>query len=105
MVRMSLTDGTTGEWNSGATVTAADLAAFNAGFTRSCCPADLGAQGGVPGQDGILDNNDFIAFIDYFFEQNPLADRGVQGGIAGQDAQFDNNDFIVFIDQFFDGCP
>jgi hypothetical protein len=31
------------------------------------CTADLGQQGGIPGPDGFLDNNDFIAFIDAFF--------------------------------------
>jgi len=33
----------------------------------SGCVADLGVQGGVPGHDGVLDNNDFIVFIDAFF--------------------------------------
>jgi hypothetical protein len=32
-----------------------------------CLTADLGVQGGGPGRDGQLDNNDFIAFIDAFF--------------------------------------
>lgn len=104
MVRMSLTDGTTGEWNSGVVVTQSDLAAFDASFTGSCCPADIGVQGGLPGHDGELDNNDFIVFIDYFFNQHSLADRGIQGGLPGHDGAFDNNDFIVFIDQFFAGC-
>jgi hypothetical protein len=68
------------------------------------CPADIGTQGGLPGADGHLDNNDFVVFIDYFFNHNPLADRGVQGGLPGSDGQWDNNDFVVFIDQFFAGC-
>jgi hypothetical protein len=68
------------------------------------CPADIGTQGGLPGHDGHLDNNDFVVFIDYFFNHNPLADRGIQGGIPGHDNQWDNNDFVVFIDQFFAGC-
>jgi hypothetical protein len=29
--------------------------------------ADIGTTGGLPGSDGHLDNNDFIAFINYFF--------------------------------------
>ena len=74
------------------------------GSSSQSCSADLGQQGGLPGQDGLLDNNDFIAFIDYFFELNPLADFGSQGGVSGPDGLFDNNDFIVFIDAFFDGC-
>jgi hypothetical protein len=74
---------------------------------RPCGPADIGAQGGIasPCGDGLLDNNDFIVFINYFFSGNPLADRGQQGGIPGADQLFDNNDFVVFINQFFAGCP
>ncbi len=68
------------------------------------CPADLGGQGGVHAPDGVLDNNDFIVFIDDFFAQDPAADVGVQGGVAGHDGVFDNNDFIVFIGLFFAGC-
>ncbi len=65
--------------------------------------ADLGAQGGVPGADGQLDNNDFIVFIEYFFTNDPRADIGKQGGVYGVDQYLDNNDFIVFIDAFFQG--
>jgi hypothetical protein len=81
----------------------AALNAIDATLAR-CGPADVGRQGGFPGPDHQLDNNDFIAFIDYFFALNPVADRGVVGGLPGHDGQFDNNDFIVFIGQFFDGC-
>ncbi|MFT3686909.1 MAG: GC-type dockerin domain-anchored protein [Phycisphaerales bacterium] len=69
------------------------------------CAADLGMQGGLPGSDHALDNNDFIAFINYFFAANAMADMGVQGGLAGHDGHFDNNDFIAFINAFFAGCP
>ena len=68
------------------------------------CPADLGGAGGLPVPDGVLDNNDFIVFINYFFDADPLADVGVQGGGPGQDGAFDNNDFIAFINLFFEGC-
>jgi hypothetical protein len=74
------------------------------GNLAPACPADLGAQGGVPGQDGILDNNDFIIFISYFFIHDSRADVGRQGGIPGPDGLFDNNDFIVYINEFFAGC-
>jgi hypothetical protein len=70
----------------------------------ACGAADLGAQGGVPGADGRLDNNDFIAFIDLFFGHDAAADFGGQGGVAAPDGHLDNNDFIVFIDRFFGGC-
>ncbi|MDP1662122.1 MAG: GC-type dockerin domain-anchored protein [Phycisphaerales bacterium] len=71
----------------------------------ACGGADFGGQGGVPGADGILDNNDFIVFIDRYFAGDPAADVGSQGGIPPGDGVFDNNDFIVFIDMFFAGCP
>ncbi|MBI2757014.1 MAG: hypothetical protein HYX52_09945 [Chloroflexi bacterium] len=69
-----------------------------------CGPADVGAAGGATGYDHVLDNNDFIAFINLFFAQDPLADRGGVGGFPGSDGAWDNNDFIVFINQFFAGC-
>jgi hypothetical protein len=69
-----------------------------------CGLADIAGQGGVAGFDGLLDNNDFVVYIDRFFNANPLADVGSQGGIAGADGLFDNNDFVVFIDRFFAGC-
>jgi hypothetical protein len=72
---------------------------------QPCGPADLAQQGGLPGADGVLDNNDFVIFIDKFFAHDPLADKGIQGGIPGSDGVFDNNDFVIFIDQFFAGCP
>ncbi|HZW06156.1 MAG TPA: GC-type dockerin domain-anchored protein [Phycisphaerales bacterium] len=71
----------------------------------AACPADLGTAGGAPGQDGRLDNNDFVVFIDHFFSADPRADFGSQGGQPGGDGVFDNNDFVVFIDRFFTGCP
>jgi hypothetical protein len=68
------------------------------------CPADLGGEGGSTTPDGMLDNNDFIVFIQYFFDGNSAADLGTEGGAAGSDGVFDNNDFIVFIQAFFAGC-
>jgi hypothetical protein len=68
------------------------------------CETDLGSQGGGPGGDGRLDNNDLIAFIDLFFGHDLKADVGSQGGVSGADGQFDNNDFIVYIDMFFRDC-
>ncbi|HZW07460.1 MAG TPA: GC-type dockerin domain-anchored protein, partial [Phycisphaerales bacterium] len=65
------------------------------------CRADIGVQGGTPGGDCVLDNNDFVVFIDYFFQQNAVADVGSQGGVTGPDGAWDNNDFVVFIDYFF----
>ncbi|MBY0308952.1 MAG: hypothetical protein K2Q09_09440, partial [Phycisphaerales bacterium] len=69
-----------------------------------CGPADMGRQGGLAGQDGQLDNNDFVVMINFFFANDGRADLGQQGGLVGADGQFDNNDFIVFINLFFAGC-
>lgn len=66
--------------------------------------SDVGVQGGEPGRDGLHNNNDFVAFINFFFNSDPIADLGSQGGVFGSDGQFNNNDFVVFIDQFFAGC-
>ncbi|MFT3683635.1 MAG: GC-type dockerin domain-anchored protein [Phycisphaerales bacterium] len=74
------------------------------GATISCGQADLGSQGGVPGSDGALDNNDFIVFITYFFNSNPAADLGTTAGLPGSDGLYNNNDFIAFINLFFQGC-
>jgi hypothetical protein len=73
--------------------------------TVVCGPADVGSQGGVPGPDGLLNNNDFVVFIDMFFNHDAGADLGQQGGIPGADSAWDNNDWVVFINYFFDGCP
>ena len=69
-----------------------------------CSAADIGSQGGIAVPDWALDNNDFVVFIDAFFNHAAIADRGTTGGIPGADGAWDNNDFIVFIDQFFAGC-
>lgn len=66
--------------------------------------ADMGGAGGLPGSDGLLDNNDFIVFINTFFQGSTAADIGSAGGMPGADGSLDNNDFIVFIDRFFNHC-
>lgn len=68
------------------------------------CAADLGKVGGLYGNDGVLDNNDFVAFIDEFFTGNASSDLGSAGGVPGGDGVLDNNDFIAFVDFFFAGC-
>jgi hypothetical protein len=68
------------------------------------CRADIGSAGGQAGPDHALDNNDFIVFINLFFNTDPQADFGAAGGLPGPDGQFDNNDFIAFINAFFDGA-
>ena len=96
------TDGTGTPWEGGF---GAALAFVVSGtVTTPGCAADIGAQGGIAGHDGVMDNNDFVVFIDYFFNMHDNADVGSQGGVAGPDEAWDNNDFVVFIDMFFQGC-
>jgi hypothetical protein len=91
----------TGQW--------ADLGGSRGPFVldlgpQACNEADQGSEGGAASPDYILDNNDFIVFIDRFFSADPAADLGTEGGAPGTDGTFDNNDFIVFIQFFFQGC-
>ncbi len=89
----------------GATGYQGDTLAVNGLKVPAVCVADVGSQGGILAPDGRLDNNDFVAFINAFFDGNQvIADVGRQGGIAGGDNLLNNNDFIVFIDGFFAGC-
>jgi len=82
---------------------AVEAPAFMALFAPRCL-ADVGSAGGALGRDGVLDNNDFVVFIDAFFAESIVADVGGVGGAAGGDGVLDNNDFVVFIDLFFGGC-
>jgi lysophospholipase L1-like esterase len=69
------------------------------------CLADIGGQGGTTLPDGVLDNNDFAAFVVLFFDGSKLlADLGAQGGVIAPDGRLDNNDFAAFISLFFAGC-
>jgi cytochrome c peroxidase len=70
----------------------------------AACPADIGGEGGSEVPDGMLDNNDFIVYIGWFFATDGRADIGAEGGAGLPDGAFDNNDFIVFIDRFFAPC-
>jgi hypothetical protein len=69
-----------------------------------CGLADFAGAGAFPIYDGMLDNNDFVVFIQRFFAEDPLADVGSAGASPGSDLTWDNNDFIVFIQAFFEGC-
>lgn len=70
----------------------------------ACSGADMGGEGASEEADGRLDNNDFVVFIQRFFESDLQADLGSQGGAPRGDAALDNNDFVVFINEFFAGC-
>lgn len=74
-------------------------------LTLQCNPADVGAQGGSTIPDGVIDNNDYQVYIDYFYGGCAAADLGVQGGEIGRDGQFNANDWQVFFDYYFGGCP
>ncbi|MFT3683887.1 MAG: GC-type dockerin domain-anchored protein [Phycisphaerales bacterium] len=94
----------TDTWTQSGTMDTPSMGGFATYVRPPCGNTDLGKAGGLPGADGFLDNNDFIAFINYFFQNNPLADFGSVGGNPGSDGQYDNNDFIAYINQFFFGC-
>ena len=65
------------------------------------CLADI--AGGASGPDGIVDGNDFIAFINAFGAGDVQAD--VAGGASGgPDGIVDGSDFIAFINAFGAGC-
>jgi len=59
-------------------------------ITPGCGPADVN-------NDGIIDGNDFTAFINAFGAGEPLADINTDGVIDG-------NDFVLFINGFGAGC-
>jgi putative intracellular protease/amidase len=86
--------------STGGTIVVNIFSNFTGGPT-ACSTADVGVAGGGPGQDRFLDNNDFIAFINYFFALDAIADMGIAGGLPGSDGVWDNNDFIAFINYFF----
>lgn len=112
MIRMSLTDGSTGEWTSGqvidsvmgsptfgriiawgGSVTAQDLAAFEAEFPDACdepCLADFNGSGAATVQD-IFD------YLAAYFSNQPSADFNGSGSVTVQDI-FD------FLSAYFTGC-
>ena len=67
--------GTIGQFDASASMAGGSfklVGGFWGGFVSpSCGPADMGRQGGFAGPDGLLDNNDFIVFIDFFFTACP----------------------------------
>jgi hypothetical protein len=70
----------------------------------ACSTADLGSEGGAAEADGLLDNNDFVLFVQQFFDEDLQSDIGSEGGLARGDGLLDNNDFVVFVNAFFAGC-
>jgi len=103
MVRMSTTDGTNGQWNSGTTVTAADVAATLALLPR-CTQSDIAGPGPTTCPDGELTADDVILFISYFTASNLLADIASPGPVAGSDGELTADDIILFINRFTAGC-
>ncbi len=70
----------------------------------ACSLADIAGGGGTPPGDGIIDGNDFIAFINAFSSDSALADIVGGSGTAPGDGIIDGNDFIAFINAFAAGC-
>ncbi len=92
-----------GDLNGDGLITQADFDILNAILNPPVvCLADL-AGGPTGGPDGIVDGNDFVAFINAFGASDPLAD--VAGGpTGGPDGIVDGNDFVAFINAFGAGC-
>ncbi|MBY0307654.1 MAG: C-type lectin domain-containing protein [Phycisphaerales bacterium] len=95
----------TGRWNDLFSYAAYPFTVVQTVLPAPACPADVGSAGGVEGPDGVLDNNDFIVFVERLFRRDGRSDVGADGGAAGSDGRWDGNDFIVFVGQFFQGCP
>ena len=92
MMNMDKTDGAGGA--NAATVTQADLDAWNAEFgVGGCNLADLAEP------FGILDLGDIGAFVGGFTGGDPIADLAAPFGI------FDLNDIGAFVSNFTAGCP
>jgi len=98
MVRMDLGDSTTGEWNSGSTVTGADfetfLSIYSEGPCGSGCPADFNG-------DGFLDGFDYDDFVACF-----EGDTCPPGSTAdfNNDGFPDGFDYDDFVSAFETGC-
>ncbi len=102
MVRMDLTDGTTGEWNSGTTVTSADLAAFGAIFT--CCVADIDDGTGTGTPDGGVTIDDLLYYLNIFNQGNVEADVDDGSGSGTKDGGVTIDDLLYFLTRFNSGC-
>jgi len=67
------------------------------------CPADL-TGGPDGGPDGVVDANDFFAYLGLFAASDPAAD--LTGGTdGGPDGIIDANDFFEYLGLFAAGCP
>jgi hypothetical protein len=75
------------------------------GLLRVACGlSDVASAGAVVGPDGVLDTNDFVIFIDWFFNADPRADLAGVGAVRPSDGLLDANDLVVFVQEFFEGC-
>lgn len=92
MMRMSLTDGTTGEWNSGKFVTQADADALRA-LVPQCSAADLAEP------LGTLNFFDVSAFLGFYTTGDDRADLAAPSGV------FNFFDVSAFLGQYNAGCP
>ena len=72
-------------------------------LSNSLSVADVAQGGGLPGPDGTIDGDDFIAFINAFAAGDLLADVVNGGGTRPPDGIVDGSDFIAFINAFAAG--
>ncbi|MFT3685882.1 MAG: GC-type dockerin domain-anchored protein [Phycisphaerales bacterium] len=73
--------------------------------TAPFCPIDVGVQGGVPGHDCVVDNNDMAVFMGYLLTGDARADIAGPGATPGPDGIVSTNDEILFFDLYYFGCP
>ncbi|MBO6738354.1 MAG: hypothetical protein JJ916_00685 [Phycisphaerales bacterium] len=91
LVRMDLSDGTTGEWDSGTHATAEDVNAVRA-LVPQCSPADLALP------YGTLNFFDVSAFLSAFNAMDTPAD-------FNSDGLFNFFDVSLFLSEYQGGCP
>ncbi len=104
MVRLSLTDGTTGEWNSGTTITAADVAAFNALFPNTCCIADVDDGSGTGSPDGGVTIDDLLYYLAIFEAGDVAADVDDGSSTGTPDGGVTIDDLLYYLQRFEAGC-
>ncbi len=102
MIRMDLSDGTTGEWDSGLVVTSADVAAFESIFT--CCVADVDDGSGSGTPDGGVTIDDLLYYLNIFNQGSIGADVDDGSGTGTKDGGVTIDDLLYFLARFNSGC-
>jgi len=102
-----VTQGTARKFSSRESLTVGQRPVLLVEFAPPCSLADIAGSGNCG--DGIVDGDDFIAFINSFSVGDPTIDARADvagGGAAGlsPDGIIDGNDFVAFVNAFAAGC-